>query len=107
LASLIKYQAFLIAELNRIDALQLFEAAGIALSAAIAAEAPPVIIIALTFALWRADSNYRNKRAIRDLKQAQVIQAEETYIAARDAYLPYLDAVIAAKASYYAAGCGD
>lgn len=101
------YQAFCLAEINRIEKLEAFQVAGIALAAAIAAGASGWIIAALTLNLWRCDSAYKMARKIRDIKQAQVIQAEKDYIDARDAYLPYLDAIKAAKAAYYAAGCGD
>lgn len=101
------YLAYLEAELNRVDAIIAFQAAGTALAIAIAAGAPAWVILSLTIALYVAEKNYQSKKTIRDVKLALLKQAEENLQAAGDAYLPYHNAVIAAMNAYYAAGCGD
>lgn len=101
------YLALLEAELNRLDAILAEQAAGTALALAIAAGAPPWVIISLTIALYVAEKNYQSKKAIRDAKLALLKQAEEDLQAASDAYLPYHNAFMAAHNAWIAAGCAD
>lgn len=96
-----------IAELDRLNAIQQFQAAGTALAIAIAAGAPLWVLLSLTIALLVAENNYQAKKAVRDVRQAQFDAAGENMEDALNEYMPYHTAIIAAMNAYFAAGCGS